>query len=323
VDETLLTVQDLKTHFFTFRAVVEAVDGVTFDVRRGESLGLVGESGSGKTVTGLSILRLVQPPGKIVGGDICFKGRSVMQMTEEALGELRGEQISMIFQNPRTCLNPVLTVGEQIDRVYRRHRNATPRQAVQRRMEMLQRVRIGDPEAISKSYPHQLSGGMCQRVMIVMAIICEPELLIADEPTTGLDVTIQRQIMELLREMRESLQATQIVITHDLGVIAETCDRVVVMYSGRVMEVASTQDIFAAPQHPYTKGLLESVPRMDIDTLPALLAGNVPNPAHRPPGCPFHPRCSVAMDICHQMQPPEVQLDAGHSVACHLLAERV
>jgi oligopeptide/dipeptide ABC transporter ATP-binding protein len=320
VSNVLLSIQNLKTHFFTFRGIVEAVDNVEFSVNEGDSLGLVGESGSGKTVTGLSILKLIQPPGKIVSGDIRYKGQSLIRKTEGQMQKIRGAKISMIFQNPRTCLNPVLTIGEQIDRVYSQHRKSSNSEAKKRRLEMLERVRIGDPEGISKSYPHQLSGGMCQRVMIVMAIICEPELLIADEPTTGLDVTIQRQIMELLGEMRKQLNATQIFITHDLGVVAETCNRVVVMYSGRVVETAPTDLLFTHPGHPYTRGLLASIPRIDSDKEPMILKGNVPNPANKPKGCPFHPRCKDVQDVCRQEIPPNVKLGMDHTVSCHLVS---
>ncbi len=318
MSDILLQVRDLKTHFFTFRGTVRAVDGVSFDVRRGEALGLVGESGSGKTVTGLSILRLVQAPGRIVDGDILFKNRSLLALSEKELSTLRGSQISMIFQNPRTALNPVMSVGEQIDRVYRQHTRCSAQEARHRRLEMLTRVSIGEPEAFSRRFPHQLSGGMCQRAMIVMALMCQPELIIADEPTTGLDVTIQRQIMELLGEMRAQIHATQILITHDLGVVAETCDRVVVMYASRVMEIAPTRTLYGTPAHPYTQGLLQSVPRLDLDVEPIVLPGYVPSAGRRPSGCPFHPRCSQAEQICREVEPEMKQLGEDHFAACHL-----
>lgn len=315
--EVLLDIKDLKTHFLTFRGVMPAVDGISFQLRQGESLGLVGESGSGKSVTGYSIIRLIQPPGKIVAGDIEYKGRSILEMSEKELQAMRGAQISMIFQNPRTCLNPVLPIGKQIDRIYRQHTNASAREAREKRLETLNRVRIGDPVRFSKSYPHQLSGGMCQRAMIVMAVVCNPELLIADEPTTGLDVTIQRQIMELLGEMREVFNATQILITHDLGVVAETCDRVVVMYAGLIMESASTKVLFSRPAHPYTVGLLESIPRLDRNVAPALIPGHVPGMYNRPTGCPYNPRCSLAQDICKETMPQPQILGDDHWIACH------
>jgi oligopeptide transport system ATP-binding protein len=319
VSDPLLNVKDLRIHFFTFRGVAKAVDGASFDVQRGESLGLVGESGSGKSVSGMAILRLIQPPGKIVSGDVVFEGRSLLGLTEKEMQEVRGSKISMIFQNPRTCLNPVLTLGEQIDRVYRRHTNSSAAEATSRRMEMLSRVGIGDPVRFSSQYPHQVSGGMCQRAMIVMAIICEPQLIIADEPTTGLDVTIQRQIMELLAEVRQRMNETQILITHDLGVVAETCQRIVVMYASRVMEISPTKDLFGDPVHPYTIGLLESIPRVDIDEQPIPLPGYVPNALNRPPGCPFHPRCSRAQEICRIELPELLPVRDGRLAACHFV----
>lgn len=315
----LLSVDDLKIHFFTFRGIARAVDGVSFDVQQGEALGLVGESGSGKSVSGMAVLRLIQPPGKVVDGDIQYSGKSLLAMSEKEMLEVRGSKISMIFQNPRTCLNPVMTLGDQIDRVYRRHTGSSAAQALERRLEMLNRVGIGDPVRFSHNYPHQVSGGMCQRAMIVMAMICEPELMIADEPTTGLDVTIQRQIMELMAEMRQKMNQTQILITHDLGVVAETCDRIVVMYASRVMEVAPTQDLFQNPLHPYTIGLLNSIPRVDIDEQPTPLPGYVPNALKRPSGCPFHPRCSRATERCQVEQPSLKTVLAGRKVACHFV----
>ncbi|HBG73988.1 MAG: peptide ABC transporter ATP-binding protein [Chloroflexi bacterium GWB2_49_20] len=316
MSEPLLKVQDLKIHFSTFYGVAKAVDGISFEVQHGEALGLVGESGSGKSVTGMAILQLIQPPGKVVAGDIIFAGKSLVDYSEKEMQNVRGSKISMIFQNPRTCLNPVLTLGRQIDRVYLQHNNVTPAQASEHRLEMLSRVGIGDPIRFSNNYPHQVSGGMCQRAMIVMAIICEPQLVIADEPTTGLDVTIQRQIMELLAEMRERMNETQILITHDLGVVAETCHRIVVMYASRVMEVSPTRQLFNEPLHPYTIGLLNSIPRVDIDEQPTPLPGYVPNALNRPSGCPFHPRCSRAQERCQVEQPELVPVKDGRSAAC-------
>jgi len=321
MDDTLLRVSDLKIHFFTYRGIAKAVDGISFDVQRGEALGLVGESGSGKTVTGMSVLQIIQLPGKIVSGDIVFKGTSLVTMPEDQARSLRGGKITMIFQNPRTSLNPVLTIGEQIDRVYRQHTGCSAKQTQERRFEMLEKVGIGDSIRFSKNYPHQVSGGMCQRAMIVMAIICEPELIIADEPTTGLDVTIQRQITELLGEMRQRINATEILITHDLGVVAETCDRIVVMYAGLLMEIATTKDLFSRPRHPYTIGLLKSIPRVDVDEEPIPLPGYVPNAYSRPAGCPFHPRCQFAEEICRQQEPALQEIEEGHFVACHLVEE--
>ncbi len=317
MDDTLLAIQDVKVHFHTFWGVAKAVDGISFTVSRGKVLGLVGESGSGKSVTGMAILRLIQPPGKIVGGDILFEGKSILALSEDELRALRGAKISMIFQNPRTCLNPVLTIGEQIDRVYLHHFHTSRNEAREKRLEMLQRVGIGDPIRFSKSYPHQVSGGMCQRAMIVMALICNPELIIADEPTTGLDVTIQKQILELLDEMRRNLNTTQILITHDMGVVAETCEHTVVLYAGKVMEIAPTHELFASPSHPYTLGLLKSIPRLDVEEEPAVLPGYVPSAIHRPTGCPFHPRCQQMEEICQQEMPQLVEISPGHFTACH------
>ncbi len=317
--DPILRVKDLQIHFFTFRGVAKAVDGASFDVQRGESIGLVGESGSGKSVTGMAIMGLIQPPGKVVGGEIIYEGMPLLTIPEKEMQEVRGSKISMIFQNPRTCLNPVLTLGDQIDRVYRRHTKSSASEATARRMEMLSRVGIGDPVRFSNQYPHQVSGGMCQRAMIVMAIICEPQLVIADEPTTGLDVTIQRQIMELLAEIRERMNETQILITHDLGVVAETCQRIVVMYASRVMEVSPTRDLFSDPIHPYTIGLLESIPRVDIDEQPIPLPGYVPNALNRPAGCPFHPRCSRSQDLCRVEQPELLPVKDGRLAACHFV----
>lgn len=317
--DPLLSVEDLKIHFFTFRGVAKAVDGVSFDVQRGEALGLVGESGSGKSVSGMAVLKLIQPPGKVVSGDIRYNSKSLLALSEKEMQEVRGSKISMIFQNPRTCLNPVMSLGDQIDRVYQRHTGCSASQAQERRLEILGRVGIGDPVRFSHNYPHQVSGGMCQRAMIVMAMVCEPELMIADEPTTGLDVTIQRQIMELMAEMRQKMNQTQILITHDLGVVAETCHRIVVMYASRVMEIAPTRDLFQNPLHPYTSGLLNSIPRVDIDEQPVPLPGYVPNALKRPTGCPFHPRCSKADDRCLAEQPELKTVKAGRMVACHFV----
>lgn len=320
--DALLAIRNVSIYFHTFWGIAKAVDGISFEVSRGSVLGLVGESGSGKSVTGMAILRLIQPPGRIMSGDILFEDKSILALSEAELRAIRGGKISMIFQNPRTCLNPVLSIGEQIDRVYRQHSNASRREARERRLEMLQKVGIGDPIRFSNNYPHQISGGMCQRAMIVMALICNPSLVIADEPTTGLDVTIQKQILELLGEMRSNLNTTQILITHDLGVVAETCDHVVVLYAGKVMEIASTRELFAKPSHPYTLGLLKSIPRLDLEVEPIVLPGYVPSAINRPSGCPFHPRCYLAEPICKQDMPEMVEISPGHLTACHF-SERV
>jgi len=314
----LLEVRDLTTHFFLRRGVVRAVDSVSFTVAENEMVGLVGESGSGKSVTALSILRLIQPPGRIVSGEVHFQGRDLLQLPETEMNRsVRGQAISMVFQNPRSCLNPVLNVGTQISRVYRAHRRASSADAHLRALEYLKLVQIPDPDRVMKRYPHQLSGGMCQRVMIAMALICEPVLLIADEPTTGLDVTVQGQILKLMRDLREQTQAAQLLITHDLGVVAETCDRVVVMYCGRVMEVGPVQDVFARPAHAYTAALLHSVPDVRKDFRTRTIPGSVPDPRDPPPGCRFHPRCDGCTDICRVEEPPLVEIHPGRQVACH------
>lgn len=317
--EPILKIQNLKIHFSTFRGLAKAVDGSTFTVQKGESLGLVGESGSGKSVTGMAILRLIMPPGKIVAGDILYEGKSLLSLSEKEIKRVRGRKISMIFQNPRTCLNPVLTIGEQIDQVFRQHMGHSTTEARDRRLDMLSRVGIGEPVRFSSNYPHEISGGMCQRAMIVMAIICQPQLIIADEPTTGLDVTIQRQILELLAEMRQNMNVTQILITHDLGVVAETCQRIVVMYASRVMEISPTPKLFNDPLHPYTIGLLNSIPRLDVDKEPTPLLGYVPNAMNIPDGCPFHPRCSRAEEYCRIEKPELLPEKDGRLVACHFI----
>lgn len=314
----LIRVEGLKTYFPVYKALVQAVDGVSFHVDHGEMVGLVGESGSGKSVTGMSILGIVERPGRIEGGEIYFKGENLIGKSDEELRGIRGNQIGMIFQNPRTCLNPVLTIGEQITRIYSLHQGADEGEAREKAIEMLNLVNIPDPGSLLRQYPHQLSGGMCQRVMIVMALICDPDLIIADEPTTGLDVTIQKQILALMREVRERMGAAQLLITHDLGVVAETCDRVVVMYAGKIMEDAPTSTLFKEPAHPYTQGLLRSIPRLDKDVVLEVVPGYVPSPISPPPGCRFHPRCSRRMEICESEEPPITSLAPDHRVACHL-----
>ena len=260
--DTILDVRNLSTHFFTRRGEVPAVDQVSFTLKRGETLGLVGESGSGKSVTSLSIMRLISPPGKIVGGSVIFKGRDLSKLSDEEMRHIRGNDIAMIFQDPMTSLNPVYTVGEQIAEVIRLHQKVHHREARNRAIEMMKSVSIPDPARRADDYPHQLSGGMRQRVMIAMSVSCNPELLIADEPTTALDVTIQAQILELLARLREEFKLALLLITHDLGVVAETADRVAVMYAGKIVEEAPTRDLFKSPKHPYTEGLLRSVPRL-------------------------------------------------------------
>jgi peptide/nickel transport system ATP-binding protein len=316
--EQLLEIKDLHTHFFLRRAVVRAVDGVSLAVAAGEMVGLVGESGSGKSVTALSILRLIRAPGRIVSGQITFQGRDLVTLSEQDMNRVRGQAISMVFQNPRSCLNPVMKVGAQIARVHRTHKGSSSSEATARALDFLKLVQIADPERVLDRYPHELSGGMCQRAMIAMALICEPALVIADEPTTGLDVTVQGQILELMRNLRQQTRAAQLLITHDLGVVAETCDRMVVMYGGRVVEVGEVNSVFARPLHPYTAALLASVPDIKRDFRTTTIPGSVPDPRRFPPGCRFHPRCGKCMDVCRVELPPTTLLENGRQVACHL-----
>jgi len=316
--EPLLDIRGLRTYFFLRHAVVKAVNDVHLSVFPGEMVGLVGETGSGKSVTALSVLRLIQPPGRVISGEIIFQGRNLLALSEaEMNNSVRGRAITMIFQNPRSCLNPVLTAGTQIARVYQTHCGGTTRQARERALEFLRLVQIPDPESVFNRYPHQLSGGMCQRVMIAMALICEPALVIADEATTGLDVTVQDQILTLMRELRNKTHTAQLFITHDLGVVAETCDRVLVMYSGRIVEAGAVNEVYARPLHPYTSALLNSVPDLRKDSRPRSIPGEVPDPRNLPPGCPFHPRCDRCTDICRVQEPILVSRGGSRQVACH------
>jgi peptide/nickel transport system ATP-binding protein len=319
----LLEVADLKTWFFTRDGVVRAVDGVSFQVGAGQTLAIVGESGCGKSVTALSILRLIpSPPGRIVSGTIRFAGRDLLRLSDGEMREVRGNEISMIFQEPMTSLNPVLTIGRQIAETLILHRGLARREALEKAVEMLRLVHIPEPERRLGSYPHQLSGGMRQRVMIAMALACDPKLLIADEPTTALDVTIQAQILDLMRELKQKLDAAIVLITHDLGVVAEMAARVVVMYAGRKAEEAAVESLFRRPLHPYTKGLLASVPRLGASlghaTPPRLaeIAGTVPSLKEPIPGCPFAGRCGFATDVCREQMPPFQEKEPGHFAAC-------
>jgi len=317
MSEPLLVIEDLHTHFFTDEGVVRAVDGVSFEVREGETLAVVGESGSGKSVTSLSILRLVAtPPGRIVSGRIRFRGRDLLQLPPAEMRAIRGREISMIFQEPMTSLNPVYTCGEQIMESLILHEKLSRRGARARAIEMLQLVGIPSPQQRVDEYPHQMSGGMRQRVMIAMALACRPAILIADEPTTALDVTIQAQILDLLKRLQAELGMAVLLITHDLGVVAETADRVAVMYAGQVVESGDVRTIFRRTSHPYTAGLMASLPRLGAgrDRL-RVIPGTVPNPAHFPAGCRFHPRCPVAEDRCREI-PPVVSIEAAHLARC-------
>ncbi len=316
--DPVLEVRDLRTYFHTEEGVARAVDGVSFAVGRSQTLGLVGESGCGKSVSAFSIMRLVpDPPGRIEGGQILLKGRDLLALDEEEMRRVRGDDIAMIFQEPMTSLNPVLTCGFQIAEAVVLHQQVSMREARIRAIEMLQLVGIPAPEQRIDEYPHQLSGGMRQRVMIAMALSCNPDVLIADEPTTALDVTIQAQILALLESLQESLQMAIVMITHDLGVIAETADQVAVMYAGQIVEYAETQSLFARPLHPYTRGLLRSIPRLEaeqerLDIIP----GVVPDARTFPPGCRFAPRCPLADDHCRAEVPPLEEVEAGHWASC-------
>jgi peptide/nickel transport system ATP-binding protein len=319
----LLEVADLKTWFFTRDGIVRAVDGVSFHVMSGETLAIVGESGCGKSVTALSVLRLVQsPPGRIVSGSIRLAGRDLLALSEAEMRDVRGNDISMIFQEPMTSLNPVLTIGRQIAETLTLHQGLDRRAALRRAVEMLRLVHIPEPQRRIAQYPHQLSGGMRQRVMIAMALACNPKLLIADEPTTALDVTIQAQILDLMRELKQKIDAAIVLITHDLGVVAEMAQRVVVMYAGRKAEEAPVGTLFRQPLHPYTKGLLASVPKLGASLadsrMPRLaeIPGTVPSLRDEIPGCPFAARCPFATDICVREMPAFEQKEAGHYAAC-------
>lgn len=320
----ILTVNDLKTYFQTEDGVVKAVDGITFTLEKGETLGIVGESGSGKSVTNLSIMRLIpEPPGKIVGGDIIFDGVDVRRLSIDEVRHIRGKRIAMIFQDPMTSLNPFLKILTQLTEVTRLHLNHTKKQARAHAMKMLELVGIPDAENRLDDYPHEFSGGMRQRVMIAMALSCDPELLIADEPTTALDVTIQAQILELIKDLRARMGTSVILITHDLGVVAGMTDKIIVMYAGKVFEQAPTTELFAAPANPYTKGLLKSVPDPAHEEGTELyqIPGLPPDVAHLPPGCPFAPRCDRAEDICRREFPPFVAVNETHWSLCHFAKE--
>jgi peptide/nickel transport system ATP-binding protein/oligopeptide transport system ATP-binding protein len=318
----LLKVDDLKVSFQTMQGLVTAVDGVGFTVARGANLGIVGESGCGKSVTALSLMGLISsPPGNVAAATLNFDGRDLQQLTAEEYRKIRGKEMGMVFQEPMTSLNPVFTIGNQVAEAVLTHMKISRRQAREMTVAMLDRVGISEPEKRIHDYPHQLSGGLRQRVVIAMALICKPKLLIADEPTTALDVTIQAQVLDLMQELREDLGMSMIMITHDLGVVAEVAEQVVIMYAGMVVESATVNAIFQQPLHPYTQGLLHSIPRLDrdvsrLDAIP----GMVPDMLHVPPGCRFANRCRRAIDICHCQCPASVEPEAGHQVSCWLYA---
>jgi peptide/nickel transport system ATP-binding protein len=321
--ERLLEIKGLKTHFFTEEGVVRAVDGVDLHIAKGETLGVVGESGCGKTVTALSVMKLIaMPPGRIVEGQMLYQGKDLVTLPPAQMRKIRGKEISMVFQEPMTSLNPVFTIGEQIAEAVRLHEGLGRRDAMAKTVDMLKLVHIPNPERRVKEYPHQLSGGMRQRVMIAMALSCNPKLLIADEPTTALDVTIQAQILELLNELKAKLGMAVLLITHDMGVIAETAQRVMVMYAGKVVEEAPVKELFKEPLHPYTQGLLRSIPRIDLAATKKqrleAIPGVVPSLLNLPKGCRFTPRCPHAKPVCSEQEPVLKEVRPGHKVSCWL-----
>ena len=322
--EKLLEVKDLRMHFYTRDGVVKAVDGVSFDLEPGETLGVVGESGSGKSVTALTMMRLVpMPPGKVMGGDVLFRGRSVLKMREDEIRKIRGNDIAMIFQDPMTSLNPVYRIGHQIAETIVLHKGVSRKTAMARAAELLELVGIPQAKSRLKNYPHQFSGGMRQRVMIAMALSCDPAILIADEPTTALDVTIQAQILELMQELQARTGTAIIMITHDLGVVADIADRVMVMYAGRPVEFGTCDDVYYRPSHPYTWGLMDSIPRHDVGYKGELcpIKGQPPSLVNVPSGCAFHPRCPYAKEICHVQEPPNRIISGRHVAACHFAGD--
>ena len=318
--DRLLNVINLKTCFHTMEGLVPAVDGVSFHIDKGETVGLVGESGCGKSVTALSILRLIpKPPGKIEAGEILYEGEDLLIKSEEEIREIRGNKISMIFQEVMTSLNPVLKIGRQISEAIEIHQHLDHREAMEKTVQILKMVSISLPNKRINEYPHQLSGGMRQRVMIAMAMVCNPELLIADEPTTALDVTIQAQVLELMKELRRTLKTSILLISHDLGLIAEMAERVIVMYAGKIVEEAGVEDLFSDPQHPYTRGLLASIPRLTGKRGKlSVIKGVVPRPISLPSGCSFHPRCDLVRDVCVEREPPLKSFDDSRRVSCWL-----
>ncbi len=320
--EDLLTVEGLRTYFYTYAGVVKAVDGVSFQVRKGETVGIVGESGSGKTVTALSIMKIVPPPGKIVQGRISFQGRDILGESEEDLQRLRGKEIGYIFQDPTSTLDPVYTVGQQLSEVLMRHQKLDRRTANARAVELLRLVEIPDPEVRINQYPHELSGGTKQRIAIARALSCNPSLLLADEPTTALDVTIQAQILELMKGLKTKFNMSIVLISHDLGIVAETCDRIIILYAGQVYESGTAAQVLENPKHPYTEALLISVPHLALRKGQlSVIPGNIPNLIDPPSGCRFHPRCKYAQQICIDKVPELEAMEDGHLAACHRAKE--
>jgi oligopeptide/dipeptide ABC transporter ATP-binding protein len=314
--DSLLEIRDLRTYFFTEAGVVKAVENATVDVKSKETVGLVGESGSGKTVTALSALRIIPRPGRIVGGSIKFEGTDVLAMSDEEMRKLRGPKMAMVFQDPSSSLNPVYTVEKQLSDILMLHRNLTKKEASERAQYLLELVGIPEPHTRLKAYPHELSGGMKQRIAIARALSCEPTLLFADEPTTNLDVTVQAQVLELMKKLQRDLGMSMVMITHDMGIIADMTERVTIMYAGKVMEAADTKIMFHDPKHPYTEALLAAVPRVDQRKILEVIPGNIPNLIEPPSGCVFHPRCKYAKQICTDAVPSLEEAEKGRLVAC-------
>jgi len=318
---TLLEVRNLKTYFYTYRGVVKALEGVNLKLGYNEIMGLVGETGSGKSVTALSIMRLINPPGKILSGEIIFDGRDLLKLSKEEMREIRGKEISMIFQEPRAALNPVMRVGDQIAEAIETHEKLKKEELKNAVIDLLKKVGLPDPDRLINQYPHELSGGMAQRVVIAMAIAFKPKLLIADEPTSSLDVTIQAQILDLLEDLVSEMGSSVLFITHNLGVAAELCNKISVMYAGTVVESCDTYTIFDDPLHPYTVGLIKAVPKMGQRGELYVIEGELPDLVNPPPGCRFQPRCPKAMEICKRTPPKTIEIKPGHVVACHLYNE--
>jgi len=317
--EPILKITDLKTYYYLAEGVVKAVDRVSMKIGTEEALGVVGESGCGKSTVAHSILRLIRTPGRIVSGEILFEGEDLLRKSESEMRKIRGGRIAMVFQNPASSLNPVFTVGSQVGEAIKLHQNVQRDEIKEKVADVLGKVGIPSPKERMKDYPHEYSGGMCQRAMIAMALSCNPKLLIADEPTTNLDVTIQAQILDLMRILRKEFSASILLIGHDFGVMSELCDRIVVMYSGKVVESADLATIFKDPKHPYTKALLESIPRLNMEKERLhVIPGDVPELIKPPPGCRFHPRCEQTRDVCSKKEPAIIEVKQGHEVACHL-----
>jgi len=312
-----LNIQGLKTYFYTEAGVVKAVDGISFNIIKGETVGLVGESGSGKTVTALSVLRIVPRPGRIVEGKIEYNGQNLLEKSEDEMRKLRGDELAIIFQDPTSSLNPVYTVESQLSDIIRKHQNISKEEAREKIIDLLTMVGIPEPETRIREYPHQFSGGMKQRVAVARALACEPAILFADEPTTNLDVTIQAQVLDLMKELKKKFGMSLVMITHDMGIVADMTNRVVVLYAGRVCETADTSVLFEKPLHPYTEALLAAVPRLDVKRVLRVIPGNIPNLIRPPTGCRFHPRCSYATENCKKAVPPLEEVEPGHFVACH------